>query len=318
MQELMKYINELLYLHDCVILPGFGGFVANYKSAQIDESTNSFMPPSKNISFNRNLSKNDGLLINKLVDKTNVPYVDAEKTVSFFIEDLNVKIHRGDKVYFDGLGVFYRDSQHNLQFEPNLKTNYLVDSYGLQSFTFSPISLVNKTIPKSDTSTRRITYKQVLLCAVVGVPLLFVSAYYFFSEEQKLNYTNHEVRASLDLVSDSNIASTNNHTKNNITNLKSPAEDLVCFTPVLVETSNELQKSIKGKYYLIAGSFSDFKNANILKSELEKKLYPAFIFKNRNLYSVAFDVFDSREEALVYKKTVINSNPKANTWIMKK
>ncbi|MEC8853074.1 MAG: SPOR domain-containing protein, partial [Bacteroidota bacterium] len=29
------YISDLLYLHDCVIIPGFGGFVGNKKSAFI-------------------------------------------------------------------------------------------------------------------------------------------------------------------------------------------------------------------------------------------------------------------------------------------
>ena len=54
--DITKYIKELLFLHDCVILPGFGGFVANYKSAKIDEIRNVFFPPSKDIGFNREIS----------------------------------------------------------------------------------------------------------------------------------------------------------------------------------------------------------------------------------------------------------------------
>ncbi|MFN2430356.1 MAG: hypothetical protein ABR574_10085, partial [Cryomorphaceae bacterium] len=38
MAALDQYINELLYDYDCVILPQLGGFVTNYKPAQIDEA----------------------------------------------------------------------------------------------------------------------------------------------------------------------------------------------------------------------------------------------------------------------------------------
>jgi hypothetical protein len=33
--KIEQYISELLYKYDCVIVPGLGGFVANYKSATI-------------------------------------------------------------------------------------------------------------------------------------------------------------------------------------------------------------------------------------------------------------------------------------------
>jgi hypothetical protein len=35
--ELNKYISDLLRKHNCVIVPDFGGFVANYRSAVIDK-----------------------------------------------------------------------------------------------------------------------------------------------------------------------------------------------------------------------------------------------------------------------------------------
>ena len=34
--RLDSHISYLLHEHDCVILPAFGGFVANYHSAKID------------------------------------------------------------------------------------------------------------------------------------------------------------------------------------------------------------------------------------------------------------------------------------------
>ena len=47
-----KHISELLYDHDCVIIPELGGFVGNYTPAQIHPVRHTFTPPFKNIIFN--------------------------------------------------------------------------------------------------------------------------------------------------------------------------------------------------------------------------------------------------------------------------
>ncbi|NNG09397.1 MAG: SPOR domain-containing protein, partial [Arenibacter sp.] len=57
------YIAELLYRYNCVIVPEFGAFLTQMKSAVINDTTNSFYPPSKIVSFNEQLSSNDGLLV---------------------------------------------------------------------------------------------------------------------------------------------------------------------------------------------------------------------------------------------------------------
>ena len=59
-KTISKYISELLFLHDCVIIPEFGGFVGNNKSAVLNEITRTISPPSKEILFNLNLQTNDG------------------------------------------------------------------------------------------------------------------------------------------------------------------------------------------------------------------------------------------------------------------
>ena len=53
-KTISKYISELLFLHDCVIIPEFGGFVGNNKSAVLNEITRTISPPSKEILFNPN------------------------------------------------------------------------------------------------------------------------------------------------------------------------------------------------------------------------------------------------------------------------
>ena len=117
MHRFIEYISNLLFLHDCVIIPDFGGFICNYKSAYIDETSGIITPPSKDILFNRNLTHNDGLLANWIVCKENVPYDKAVKQVELFCEDLKIRLNQRQRIAFGDIGVFYTDRRFNIIFE---------------------------------------------------------------------------------------------------------------------------------------------------------------------------------------------------------
>ena len=80
-KSVAHYISELLFLHDCVIVPEFGGFVGNKKSAQLNKTTGTLTPPSKQILFNTNLKINDGLLITHIVNKEGITQKIAKQNV---------------------------------------------------------------------------------------------------------------------------------------------------------------------------------------------------------------------------------------------
>ena len=75
--DIAAFIRELLFGNDCVIIPGFGGFIGNYSQAHIDNNTGTFYPPVRQISYNRNLSHNDGLLVGMISGSSNISYGDA-------------------------------------------------------------------------------------------------------------------------------------------------------------------------------------------------------------------------------------------------
>ena len=52
MIELAQHIEALLLENDCVIVPGFGGFVAHYAPATHVKEENLFLPPTRTIGFN--------------------------------------------------------------------------------------------------------------------------------------------------------------------------------------------------------------------------------------------------------------------------
>ena len=64
MISLARHIELLLLEHDCVIVPGLGGFIANHADARYTgDEEHLFLPPYRTIGFNQQLQVNDGLLV---------------------------------------------------------------------------------------------------------------------------------------------------------------------------------------------------------------------------------------------------------------
>lgn len=132
MHKFIEYISDLLFLHDCVIIPDFGGFICNYKSAYIDENSGLICPPTKDILFNRNLTHNDGLLVNWIACKENLTYDKALNQLTLFCEDLKIRLNQKQRVAFGDIGVFFTDRRFNIIFEQG-KNNFFAEAYGMEA-----------------------------------------------------------------------------------------------------------------------------------------------------------------------------------------
>lgn len=129
--KIEKHIAQLLRNYDCVIIPGLGGFVANYSPSQFNMAKGLLSPPSKAIIFNRNLINNDGLLMNHLSVNENLSYTEASNFVNEFIVICKNQLSSGKRIEFDELGVLYEDNEKTLQFRPDFSVNFLTESFGL-------------------------------------------------------------------------------------------------------------------------------------------------------------------------------------------
>src|ERR1035438_4410420 len=122
-----QHISRLLLNYDCVIIPGFGGFVGNYQGASVHPTMHLFMPPTKSIVFNRNLKSNDGLLANELVAAEGLNYNEALKIIDKYVQTSEKILNEGRKLSLEKVGNLFYDIEKNLQFEPDNSINYLMD-----------------------------------------------------------------------------------------------------------------------------------------------------------------------------------------------
>lgn len=133
--ELSTYIAELLYKHDCVVVPNFGGFIANYRSAVIEKSQNRILPPSKDILFNPKLINNDGLLGNHIAEVENFTYANALNFIADQVENWQSTLADGNRIEIDEIGFLFKQNGQ-VKFEQSREVNLLLQAYGLSSVKF--------------------------------------------------------------------------------------------------------------------------------------------------------------------------------------
>jgi hypothetical protein len=136
--NLANYINDLLYRHECVIIPNFGGFVTNKISAKVNESSHTLYPPSKQITFNSHLKVNDGLLANYIASSENITFEKASNAIHLGVAQWKNDIQT-KPLQIGSIGVLALNEKGQIIFEPNSKTNYLSESFGLASLESSSI-----------------------------------------------------------------------------------------------------------------------------------------------------------------------------------
>jgi hypothetical protein len=136
------YIAELLFDYDCVIIPQLGGFVTNYRPASIDEKSGVAHPAGKDVRFNRNLVKNDGLLAQAFAEAEGWSHEAANAHITAEVENYLSKLRGGEKLKFKKIGLLYLDAHRNFRFEPSNEQNFLKSAAGFEAFTLPPLLAV--------------------------------------------------------------------------------------------------------------------------------------------------------------------------------
>lgn len=188
------YVKDLLHIHDCVIVPGFGGFVCNREPARIDQVSHVITPPARKVVFNQNLKTNDGLLAEFWSQKQRVSYSQAVSAIETCIESIQLTLQEKKQLSIDLFGSFRLNAEANYVFVPDKRNNYLTSSFGLAAIQAQPVaSRTMKMIPKTRTFSRktkktpaegRINRIWKPVFGVMLLVLLSVNGYIFLNDQR--------------------------------------------------------------------------------------------------------------------------------------
>jgi cell division protein FtsN len=148
MNRLIEHIERLLLLHDCVIIPDFGGFVLRSVSASYNAEANMFFPPRKEVVFNRTLDHNDGLLMESYMKKYNTDFNRAHQLVGSDTTLLKDTLENEGELLFGKVGFFVKDEERLVfMAEKNSDLLFSTSSFGLPIFHFLPLKSRKQSAP---------------------------------------------------------------------------------------------------------------------------------------------------------------------------
>lgn len=142
MVELAKHIEILLLNNDCVIVPGFGGFMAHHVDAVYDKEENMFLPPSRTLGFNPRVLLNDHLLAQSYIEAYDISYPDAIKRIEAEVSEMRQAINNQGFFELPDIGVIQTNDDGNLEFEPCSAGILTPELYALTSFELHTLRMI--------------------------------------------------------------------------------------------------------------------------------------------------------------------------------
>ena len=293
----------------------FGGFVCSSISANLNKKTGILTPPNKSILFNPQLKDNDGLLINHIAQSEGISQEDSKINLLKFVEQSLKNLNKFKSCRFEEIGLFTLNSDKNIIFTQDLKTNYNLNAFGFQDIINNKITRDSSEIIEESfkliKKKNNFTTKRLLKAAAIIIPLIGIS-FLSITQEDRINSIYTQI-ANVNPIS---------FKKDNVTVLNDQnSKEIIINKEIQPEiTNNEVSQVFKEviipsqKFYIIAGAFSIEKNANKLKNRLNSWNYNSSIIKNDKIMRVSYDSFESKEQALISLSKIRKENPQA--WIL--
>lgn len=306
------YIAQLLYRYQCVTVPGFGAFLTEIQSAQLIESSHSFFPPKKIISFNAHLKNNDGLLANHIAQAEKTSYEYAVSAIQYEVFNWKKALQENGLFSIKNVGNFSLNADKNLIFTPYDQTNYLTNSFGLSAFV-SPvvkreifeqkIEALEKNIEENEVIAliperrRTSAYLKYAAIFVLGLGLTGAVGYPVY-QQQIANET---------IIVEKSVQK----------QVQNKIQEATFFIENPVPAVTLTVKEEKMSYHIMAGAFRDERNAQKKFEQLSSQGYKARrIPQNKHgLFPVLYGSYATFAEAKKVSQEIQNTeNPDA--WVL--
>lgn len=149
MNALYQHIEYLLLHHDCVIVPHFGGFVAQERPARYVETEALFFPPVRLVRFNPDLTIGDGLLLNHVCSAYQYNESEGKRAIQSMVLQLRSQLLADGFVDFGSIGIFSQDEDGDIQFSACQAGTLTPSLYGFDAFSMARLSEKPQGRPKN-------------------------------------------------------------------------------------------------------------------------------------------------------------------------
>ena len=329
-----RALFDLLHAHDCVIVPGWGGFLAQDRSARLDQPHQVVHPPARTIGFNRHLQRNDGLLTDELARRQGLSFAEANAQLDRTVAEWWQRLDGQGRLELRRIGIFHRDAQRNVLFDPEGRTNFLKDAFGLRPVMAIPVlrrAVEHPSVPAATPGSERRVHWSIAAGVAALVTAGLVLAYLGLNRNdgpglawfgRPMRTYNTDVRPLVPPASSAAVFAlpegplgikavplTDGDSVTLTVDLGSAPADT---TAVVLRNESPLVL----RYHVVGGCFAQPENAEKLFHMLQDKGYPARRLPvYGELHPVAYGSYAERREALEALQSIRHAGG-AQAWLL--
>lgn len=271
MNLLSQHIEYLLLRKECVILPGIGAFIATRKCAVIDPERNSILPPVREITFNSEVTTDDGMLAHSMARSSRCSFEEGRRMVWNALERLRESLDAAGKVSMGNVGTLIKSADGRLSFETRYSAERLCSLMGKPELELNPTSADERPtetfIPAEDTSRyytirlpRRMVHVAAAIVAITGICLSVL-----LPADRRSEVVSY---ASVVPIEKNVVTSVANES---VSGTSRTIEEGSPLNPLLPEevAEDSANGSAETRYYLVVGTFATEKGARRYVEGLE-------------------------------------------------
>lgn len=322
MNQLISHIEFLLHTHNCVIVPALGGFVVNTTSARRD-GLSVFNSPMCELVFNRDLTHNDGLLVESYMRTEKISFESATQRIEESVREIKSALRQQKSVDLGDLGNFQMIDEHRFMYvsKPFVRPEH----FGLFDAQLKPIIQIQ---PKTRVPEKAVDSKKSIVRKIgIGAAAAAVIAAVMFIFPIQDSTFRHQ---TAQILSESGLfGNKTEKTAENVTIVSTPAvsdETTSDETPTVAE--NTTDSSIEGvemsldapKYYIITGVYEVRKVADEMIALLQSEGFTtASTIERPNRIDVYASSSSTQEEAEQNLKQLKKDFPNhRDAWVLKR
>ena len=345
MIELAQHIETLLLENDCVIVPGFGGFVAHYSPATRIKEENIFLPPTRTIGFNPQLKLNDGVLVQSYMSAYDTSFADASRIVEKEVNEFIGLLHEEGKAHLDNIGEIHYNIYGNYEFVPYDYKITTPSLYGLDSFEMHELSVLQQkekvwipAHPEKEKKTFEISINRAYLrnaAAMIAAIVLFFafSTPVENTDVQKNNYAQLLPSELFEQIEKQSVVVTPVYVKSDamqqVKKLSATAStsSSTKTSSTKKNTADKTSKPIavrevkvaKHPYHIIVAGGISLKDAEAIATQLKSKGFAnAKALNMDGKVRVSISSFDNRNEATKQLLELRKNETYKNAWLLAK
>lgn len=319
---LTQIIKDLLYLNDKLVIPGFGGFVAQHTPAQINTDKNVITAPGKYFIFDSTLVEDDGVLVNYISKKKSVSRQEASSQVREMVAGFMRKLDQGNTLVIEQVGYFLKDEKGIIRFKREEEQNYRPESFGLFPAAIKVPSRESQIADEVYVPERKNRLVRILLIFLAINVIGALSAIIYWKYDDIASYfrqfsdkkTEVPVHDSVDYQSPPDTSSLGQYIDTS-TNIKNALR----YEEVQEKDSDSIKIETEKAYYIIAGSFQSYPKAEIFSKTLRKQGFETEVIEfSHDLFRISVGEYKSREEALKQLEIVKSRKGTEKAWLLVK